>query len=154
MARSDDCPDRSPCRACSGKARPHARAVAARQGARGRDLGRRAGDRPRAQAGRRPAAADHERRHPVLNPLTAVMMPRPRIVLHADWSAHPAKRWLAAAALRADGRYRLLPTARIGPREGLWRSLEETGGAPALLGFDFPIGLPAAYAERAGIDDF
>ena len=82
------------------------------------------------------------------------MMPRPRIVLHADWSAHPAKRWLAAAALRADGRYRLLPTARIGPLEGLWRSLEETGGAPALLGFDFPIGLPAAYAERVGIGAF
>jgi hypothetical protein len=82
------------------------------------------------------------------------MVTRPRIVLHADWSAHPAKRWLAAAVLRADGRYRLLPSARIAPLEGLWRLLEETGGAPALLGFDFPIGLPAAYAERAGIEDF
>jgi hypothetical protein len=80
-------------------------------------------------------------------------MLRPSVVIHADWSAGPEKRWLAAAVRRADGRYKLAPTARIGPLEDLWRSLEQAGGQ-VLLGFDFPLGLPRAYAERAGIDDF
>jgi hypothetical protein len=74
----------------------------------------------------------------------------PALVLHADWSTHPAKRWQSTAVLLADRRYRLLPTART---EDLWRSLEDQPG-PVLLGFDFPLGLPAAYAARAGIDDF
>jgi hypothetical protein len=77
-------------------------------------------------------------------------MAPPALVLHADWSMRPAKRWQSTALLQADGRYRLLPTARSGD---LWQSLEGHGGR-VLLGFDFPLGLPAAYAERAGIDDF
>jgi len=37
----------------------------------------------------------------------------------------------------------------------LWSRLgEEAGGGHVLLGFDFPIGVPAAYAARAGITDF
>ncbi|MDF2781100.1 MAG: Methyltransferase type 12 [Geminicoccaceae bacterium] len=77
----------------------------------------------------------------------------PALVAHADWSTGPEKRWLAAAVLRADGRYRLASTVRVGPLEDFWRSLDETGER-ALLGFDFPLGLPRAYAERAAIDDF
>ena len=76
------------------------------------------------------------------------------LVAHADWSAGPKKRWLAAAVLRADGRYELAPTKRIGPLEDLWRALERMDGERVLLGFDFPLGLPAAYAGHAGIDDF
>ena len=80
-------------------------------------------------------------------------MLRPSIAIHADWSVGPEKRWLAAAVLRADGHYELGPTARIGPLKDFWRSLDQTGER-VLLGFDFPLGLPRAYAERAGIDDF
>jgi hypothetical protein len=81
-------------------------------------------------------------------------MLQPSVVIHADWSAGPEKRWLAAAVLRADGRYELAPTARLGRLKDLWRSLEQTGGERVLLGFDFPVGLPRAYAGRAGIGDF
>jgi hypothetical protein len=80
-------------------------------------------------------------------------MPLPALVMHADWGVHPRKRWQAAAVLQADRRYRLLPTARVGPLDGFWRSLEASEGR-VLLGFDFPLGLPAAYASRAGINDF
>ena len=78
---------------------------------------------------------------------------QPALVAHADWSTGPEKRWLAAAVRQGDGRYRLAPTTRIGPLEDFWRSLEETGER-ALLGFDFPLGLPRAYAGCSGIDDF
>ena len=80
-------------------------------------------------------------------------MPLPALVMHADWGTHPRKRWQAAAVLQAGGRYRLLPTAPIGPLADLWRALAATDGH-VLLGCDFPLGLPAAYAARAGIDDF
>jgi mannose-6-phosphate isomerase-like protein (cupin superfamily) len=36
----------------------------------------------------------------------------------------------------------------------LWRLASEARGGCVLVGFDFPIGLPAAYAERAGISSF
>jgi hypothetical protein len=79
---------------------------------------------------------------------------RPALVAHADWSAGPQKRWRSVAVRRADGRYALAPTARLGPLEDFWRSLQQMDGERALLGFDFPLGLPRAYAGRAGIDDF
>ena len=77
--------------------------------------------------------------------------PLPAVVAHADWSMHPRKRWQAVATLRADGRYRIRPPAPVGPLEAFWRAFDR---APVLLGFDFPLGLPAAYAARAGITDF
>ena len=79
--------------------------------------------------------------------------PLPALVVHADWSTRPARRWQSAAVLQADGRYRLLPTVRTGTLAELFGSLAADGGR-VLLGFDFPIGLPAAYARRARIDDF
>ena len=32
-------------------------------------------------------------------------MSAPALVAHADWSAHPAKRWMASAIRRPDGSY-------------------------------------------------
>ncbi len=79
----------------------------------------------------------------------------PALVGHADWSVHPDKRWLARATLRPDGSYRASAPQPVGPLESLWARLgHEAGGGPVLLGVDFPIGLPEAYAERAGITGF
>ena len=78
----------------------------------------------------------------------------PRLVAHADWSIDPKKRWLVRAALRSDGRFCALAPEPVGPLETLWADLERASDGSALVGFDFPIGLPRAYAERAGIDDF
>ena len=79
----------------------------------------------------------------------------PTLVAHADWSVRPGTRWLALATWQPDGRYRAGASQPVGPLETLWARLAEAaGGGHALLGFDFPIGLPIAYANRAGIAEF
>ena len=83
------------------------------------------------------------------------MPPLPSVVAHADWSVHHNKRWLALATLRPDGRYRADASRPVGPLDSLWARLgQEAGGGRVLLGVDFPIGLPRAYAERAGMISF
>ncbi len=81
------------------------------------------------------------------------MISKPHLVAHADWSVEPAKRWLARAILGRDGRYRASPPEPVGRLDHLLRRLA-SDGLPVLLGLDFPIGLPLAYAERAGIEAF
>ena len=81
-------------------------------------------------------------------------MTAPILVAHADWSMHAAKRWIARAVLRPEG-YLAMPPAPVGPLESFWTGLAAAAGAgPIVVGFDFPIGLPAVYAERASITDF
>jgi hypothetical protein len=80
----------------------------------------------------------------------------PQAVAHADWSMHPGKRWVVAARRApgggwvADGPCPVGETGSLLDRMGLG----EAAGASVLLGFDFPIGLPLAYAELAGIRSF
>jgi hypothetical protein len=82
-------------------------------------------------------------------------MSLPALVAHADWSAHPAKRWMARAVLQPGGRYLVRPPLPVGTLDGFWPRLEVAApSGPILVGFDFPIGLPAAYAKRAGVEDF
>lgn len=78
----------------------------------------------------------------------------PRLVRHADWSVHPRKRWIASATLHT-GVYRVTrPEPVRHARRLLDDSLALADGGGALLGFDFAIGLPRAYARRAHIDSF
>lgn len=75
-------------------------------------------------------------------------------LVHADWSARPRGRW-AARAVRTGAGWRVTPPAPVGAldafRDGLLRSGEtET----VLAGFDFPIGVPAAYGARTGFTGF
>ena len=81
--------------------------------------------------------------------------PPPALVAHADWGTAPVKRWLARAAL-ADGRYVAQAPEPVGDAGTLLRRLlDATNPSGAVLvGFDFPIGLPLRYAERAGVEDF
>lgn len=79
---------------------------------------------------------------------------RPTLVAHCDWSVDPGKRWCATAVWRR-GRYRALAPAQVAPLDRFWPLLTAAiGRGSALLGFDFPLGVPAGYAARAGIDDF
>jgi mannose-6-phosphate isomerase-like protein (cupin superfamily) len=79
---------------------------------------------------------------------------RPSLVAHADWGSRARSRWIAAAETR-DGGWRVGPPRPVGEVSTLLpRLAEQAGGGCALVGFDFPIGLPAAYAERAGITSF
>jgi len=79
----------------------------------------------------------------------------PRLVAHADWGTDPRKRQMATA-IREDSHYVAHAPEPVGDLTTfLDRLRERVGpGEAILLGFDFPIGLPAAYAARAEIDDF
>jgi hypothetical protein len=73
------------------------------------------------------------------------------VIAAADWSTHPSKRWICVARLEG-GLYHVTHPAPAGDPHRLLPDLGEHG--PALVGFDFPIGLPAAYCRRAGIASF
>ena len=79
--------------------------------------------------------------------------PKPKLVFHTDWGSNERKRWCAGATMRTDGRYTAfapMPVSSLGSLIGqLGTDASETGCA--FVGFDFPIGVPASYAEHAGI---
>lgn len=79
----------------------------------------------------------------------------PRLVAHADWGTTAAKRQMALA-VRDDGYYHLLPPESVGELDELPPRLKVLAGESetTMLGLDFPIGLPAAYAAAAGVCDF
>jgi hypothetical protein len=84
----------------------------------------------------------------------------PELVAHADWSANPPGRQIAIArrtvAHRNGARYAAAAPRPVGDLAGLIPALlaEAGPGGTAMLGVDFPIGLPAAYARQVGIADF
>ena len=79
---------------------------------------------------------------------------RPAVIAHADWSKSKAKRWICTATL-ADGRYRVQPAQPVDdPARLLDALLQQAARGTALAGFDFPIGLPRAFANAAGIRGF
>jgi hypothetical protein len=79
----------------------------------------------------------------------------PDRIAHADWGTDPAKRVVTSAKL-VDGAYQVGAPRTVGASGGLIERMGLTGptGVTTLLGFDFPIGVPRAYAERVGFDDF
>lgn len=81
----------------------------------------------------------------------------PEAVAHADWSMHAGKRWVTVARRMPDGGWVADGPWQVGgPGGSLLARMHLGDGPPAsvLLGFDFPIGLPLAYADRAGIWSF
>ncbi len=83
-------------------------------------------------------------------------MPEIALIAHADWGIGPRKRWLTKARLQANSRYRIsIPTLISEPGDLLPGLIDEIGpDKTCLLGFDFPIGLPLAYAQKASIQNF
>jgi hypothetical protein len=74
----------------------------------------------------------------------------PDRVAHADWGTAPAKRAVATAELHG-GAYRAHSPSIFGHSRRLLDDMGLDGRhRTTLLGFDFPIGLPRAYAARAG----
>jgi hypothetical protein len=75
-------------------------------------------------------------------------------VAHADWSCDPRKRWMAIGR-RQGQHYELALPQPVGGLETLFERLARmAGGGQVVVGFDFPIGLPLAYAKGAGIERF
>ena len=91
-----------------------------------------------------------------LTPTAGKTNPRPQLVTHADWSKNPKKRWCSTATLDADGSYRIGAPEPVGDLSAYFTRLLSGAGADAVVlsGFDFAIGLPNSYADKAGITRF
>jgi len=83
----------------------------------------------------------------------------PEFIAHADWGTNPRKRQVAVSERQDDGRYVIIDLAAAvtdsverGDLRGALRV--PSSGGRLLAGFDFPIGLPHAYAERIGVSSF
>ncbi len=81
---------------------------------------------------------------------------RPTHIFHSDWGTAANKRWAASATLGASGRYTAHAPTPIGNHHDLIPRIRREIGTDgcALVGFDFPIGIPAAYARLAGVREF
>ena len=79
----------------------------------------------------------------------------PKLAVAADWSANDKKRWMVRAWLKGDC-YEVLSPEPVYKAETLLSQLRKEAGdrASILVGFDFPIGLPVAYAKKSGLDSF
>ena len=84
----------------------------------------------------------------------------PALIAHADWGTAPGKRQLAMARLLPGGAgYQVVsvapaPTGQR-PQGDLFQYLRAAAEpGQAVIGFDFPVGLPIAYAKAAGISSF
>ena len=77
---------------------------------------------------------------------------KPSVVWHADWGSKEKERWCVRSTLGADGRYTAFAPEQAGNLGSFIGRLRTEAGATgcALAGFDFPIGVPAFYAKRAG----
>ncbi|MCD2184468.1 hypothetical protein [Rhizobium sp. GN54] len=77
------------------------------------------------------------------------------VVAHSDWSMEQKKRWMAVAIQR-DGHWHVQPPELVGDTSSLFDRLQCRAVDPGalLIGFDFPIGLPAAYARAIGLGSF
>lgn len=73
-------------------------------------------------------------------------------LVHADWSATPAKRWVAEARRTADG-WEVAAPRPVGLIESFVDDLLR-GPQPTLAGFDFPIGVPETFGRKTGFSGF
>jgi hypothetical protein len=80
----------------------------------------------------------------------------PALVAHADWSIDPRKRSMARAVRTANGSYIALAPEAVSNLNDLFTRLKAAAGVgeTAFVGFDFPLGVPLAYAKSAGIERF
>lgn len=77
------------------------------------------------------------------------------IIAHCDWSIDRKKRWMCLAVRNGIG-WTLFAPEPVGDTYDLIKRLRRRAGADGalLLGFDFPLGLPAAYGRALGLADF
>ncbi len=81
---------------------------------------------------------------------------RPAVLAHADWSVDARKRWVARAARTTTGGYVALAPEPVSQLDDFFDRLSAGAGAgeTVFAGFDFPLGLPEAYAVKANINHF
>jgi hypothetical protein len=74
------------------------------------------------------------------------------IIFHADWSINPNKRWVAMAERRQSGWE--ISSLAIAPCNLTAKLLEAARDKRVLAGFDFPIGVPARWADKMKLESF
>jgi hypothetical protein len=76
-------------------------------------------------------------------------------LIHADWSVARRKRWMAKAQ-RQLSRWAIEAPEPVGETDGLLDEVftAAASGRRVLFGFDFPIGVPAAYGNRVEFQSF
>lgn len=83
-----------------------------------------------------------------------MQLPKPGVVAHADWSVAPDKRWLCVASRHGRG-YTVAAPEPVDDCDTLGtRLMLRSVDRAVLLGVDFPLGLPLAYARQAGATSF
>nr|WP_298374986.1 DUF429 domain-containing protein [uncultured Halomonas sp.] len=76
-------------------------------------------------------------------------------LLHADWSRTPGKRWVTEARWDdAKQRWQVSASHRVGNIDAWLKTFLDDESSTTLVGFDFPLGVPASWAHQVGIDDF
>src|SRR5215467_9615666 len=91
---------------------------------------------------------------PTMDPATNRTAKMFATLVHADWSVHPSKRWIALARRRARG-WTVSSLSGVGAgHEYLAWLFAAAGEGPVLAGFDFPIGLPSFFGARIGQTNF
>lgn len=80
----------------------------------------------------------------------------PTLVIAADWSTDEKKRWMVRAERIDLGEYIVYPPEPVGDCATLISRLRSQvrESESILIGFDFPIGLPVAYAKAVGVTSF
>jgi hypothetical protein len=76
-------------------------------------------------------------------------------LVHSDWSVNPRKRWMASAQRRTAGW--IVGAPKLVGATGVMLDTAfsaASDGRCMLLGFDFSIGVPAAYGCRTGLRNF
>lgn len=78
------------------------------------------------------------------------------VVAHADWSVAPGKRWCCIARLNPSGsQYTVSVPRPAGNVADFFQRLSDLSpDGSVLAGFDFPLGLPMAYARQTDVNDF
>jgi len=75
------------------------------------------------------------------------------VLVHADWSVSPKKRWVARAEW--SGGWTVTAVEPVGPTATFVADLlRDAATRHVLAGFDFPIGLPRSYGAKTGEADF
>lgn len=77
----------------------------------------------------------------------------PDLVIAVDWSVKAKKRWMVRAELGFREVYVVFTPEPVGDVKTLIARIQDSipPAGTALIGFDFPIGLPYKYAEKVGI---
>ncbi|NEI14591.1 DUF429 domain-containing protein [Rhizobium leguminosarum] len=77
------------------------------------------------------------------------------VIAHCDWSIDRNKRWMCVAVRRGT-KWILSAPEPVGETKDFIPRLRNRAdaGAALLIGFDFPIGLPAGYGKALGLADF